>query len=279
VGTAAKGGVALAKTGIKVGAKELEKMADMANIAKAEAAAGKPMQWSSLEGAYSKKLEGGYGTVTTTVNGKVVENTVDYSSGVKGTQPTKVIDRLDELKLDGFNPYDNPRYKEMSPDQQKTFLKEYNKQLQAQQDAINSMTADEFKIARDAYIQQGRNPAADSMQRSLGREFEREVSESIRQSLINKGVDRSTATQMAKDRAKEIRSSLAALHEPDMVAGGWTTPAPVRMGDTNVNSSIGASWSSRLSSVDQAVDTAISTGAGSAKLNVRLELLRGAQAR
>ena len=75
------------------------------------------------------------------------------------------------------------------------------------------------------------------------------------------------------------QSSLAALHEPDMVAGGWTTPAPVRMGDTNVNSSIGASWSSRLSSVDQTVDTAISNGTGSAKLNVRLELLRGAQAR
>ncbi|MBC3346496.1 hemagglutinin repeat-containing protein [Pseudomonas sp. SWRI196] len=279
VGTAAKGGVTLAKAGIKVGAEGLEKMADMAKIAKAEASAGKPMNWTSVEGAYSGKLEGGYGPGTTTANGKVVENTMDYSSGVKGAQTTKVVDRLDELKLDGFNPYDNPRYKEMSPDQQRIFLKEYNKQLQAQQDAINSMTADEFKIARDAYIQQGRNPAADSMQRSLGREFEREVSESIRQGLINKGVDRSTATQLAKDRAKEIKSSLAALHEPDMVAGGWTTPAPVRMGDTNVNSSIGASWSSRLSSVDQAVDSAISTGAGSAKLNVRLELLRGAQAR
>ncbi|WP_235399585.1 hemagglutinin repeat-containing protein [Pseudomonas ogarae] len=84
VGTAAKGGVALAKTGIKVGAKELEKMADMANIAKAEASAGKPMNWTSVEGAYSGKLEGGYGPGTTTFNGKVVENTGEYSVGAKG---------------------------------------------------------------------------------------------------------------------------------------------------------------------------------------------------
>nr|WP_223472662.1 MULTISPECIES: hemagglutinin repeat-containing protein [unclassified Pseudomonas] len=88
VGTAAKGGVALAKTGIKVGAKELEKMADMANIAKAEAAAGKPMQWSSVEGAYSKKLEGGYSPGTTTVNGKVVENAGEYNVGAKGAGTT-----------------------------------------------------------------------------------------------------------------------------------------------------------------------------------------------
>ena len=84
MGTAAKGGVALAKTGIKVGAKELEKMADMANIAKAEASAGKPMNWTSVEGAYSGKLEGGYGPGTTTFNGKVVENTGEYSVGAKG---------------------------------------------------------------------------------------------------------------------------------------------------------------------------------------------------
>ncbi len=73
VGTAAKGGVALAKTGIKVGAEGLEKMADMAKIAKAEVSAGKPLQWSSVEGRIARNLRG-YGPGTTTVNGKVVEN-------------------------------------------------------------------------------------------------------------------------------------------------------------------------------------------------------------
>ena len=89
VGTAAKGGLTLAKAGIKVGAEGLEKMADMAKIAKAEASAGKPMNWTSVEGAYSGKLEGGYGPGTTTVNGKVVENPGDYSAGIK--KPSKVL--------------------------------------------------------------------------------------------------------------------------------------------------------------------------------------------
>nr|WP_306110016.1 DNA/RNA non-specific endonuclease [Pseudomonas sp. PICF6] len=89
VGTAAKGGVTLAKAGIRVGAERLEKMADMAKIAKAEASAGKPMDWTSVEGAYSKKLEGGYGPGTTIVNGKVVENPADYSAGIK--KPSKVL--------------------------------------------------------------------------------------------------------------------------------------------------------------------------------------------
>ena len=98
VGTAAKGGLALAKTGIKVGAEGLEKMADMAKIAKAEASAGKPMNWTSVEGAYSGKLEGGYGPGTTTFNGKVVDNPGEYSVGVKGAGPT----------LERGLAYDNP---------------------------------------------------------------------------------------------------------------------------------------------------------------------------
>ncbi|MFJ3469411.1 polymorphic toxin type 15 domain-containing protein [Pseudomonas sp. NPDC090201] len=77
--------------------------------------------------------------------------------------------------------------------------------------------------------------------------------------------------------AKAIRSHLAALHDPDMVAGGWFSPEPVRMGDSLVNSSIGGSWPSRLKGLDGAVSSAIANGSGEAKMNVRLELLRGRQ--
>ena len=156
-------------------------------------------------------------------------------------------------------------------------MKEYNKQLKSQESAINSMTAEEFKIARETFAQQSRNPDADAMQRRLGRQFERNVAESIQKSLIAKGVDLQEATVQAKARAKEIKSSLAALHEPDMVAGGWLKPEPTRMGNANVNSSIGSSWSSRLPALDDMVNNAVLNGNGSAKLNVRLELLRGAK--
>jgi filamentous hemagglutinin len=47
------------------------------------------------------------------------------------------------------------------------------------------------------------------------------------------------------------------------------------MGNSVINSSIGASWPSRLKALDEAVDNAIASGGGAAKMNVKLELLRG----
>lgn len=245
VGGAAKAGVTLAKTGIKMGRAGLEKMAAKAEVLVKEAPVAK------VELPPAGKPAAGAGTVAT-------------------------VERLDELPVKQFNPYDNPRYKEMTPTEQQAYLKEYNKQLQAQQDAINNMTADEFKFAREAFDSTGRNPDAVALQRKFGREFERSVAENIQKGLVNNGVDPKVAAQMAKARAKEIKSNLAALHEPDMVAGGWVKPDPVRMGNSNVNSSIGASWSSRLPLLDETVRKAVEAGNGSAKLNIRLELARGA---
>jgi filamentous hemagglutinin len=115
-----------------------------------------------------------------------------------------------------------------------------------------------------------------AMQRQKGRQFENEVADSIREKLVAGGMDAREARTVAKARAKEIRSNLAALHEPDMVAGGWAAPAPTRMGDSVVNSSIGASWSSKLPAIDEMAANAIANGNGGAQLNIRLELLRGA---
>ncbi|ELS43227.1 polymorphic toxin type 15 domain-containing protein [Pseudomonas syringae] len=188
------------------------------------------------------------------------------------------LERLEELKIKDFNPYENPRFKEMSSVEKQKFLKNYSAQLKAQQDAINNMTAEEFKSARDSYKSFGRNPAADAMQRRMGKQLEREIAEKIQKTLVKKGVDIREAIIQAKARAKEVRSTVAALHEPDMVAGGWLNPNPVRMGDSSVNSSIGGSWSSRLNALDDAVESAMLNGNGSAKLNVRLNVLRGATA-
>ena len=144
-------------------------------------------------------------------------------------------------------------------------------------EAFNALACVLLEAAPCFYIQNGRNPIAESMQKSLGNELESLIFNNIRQHLISKNVPPSEATEMAKARAKAIRSNLAALHEPDMVAGGYNAPAPVRMGDKNVNSSIGGSWPSRIPETDNAVNTAIANGNGNARLNVRLELLRGAK--
>lgn len=185
------------------------------------------------------------------------------------------LSRLDEHPVEAFDPYENKNVKNMTPEQRKAYLKEYDKQLRAQQDALNDLSANEFKAARDAFRKEGRNPDAEAAQRRMGKQFEREVAESIRQDLVSKGMDAKMATTLAKERAKVIKSNLAALHEPDMVAGGHSKPQPIRMGNSNINSAIGPSWRSRLPAIDDMVKNAIQSGYGNAKLNVRLDILRG----
>ncbi len=46
-------------------------------------------------------------------------------------------------------------------------------------------------------------------------------------------------------RADKIMDKLAALHEPDMVAGGWHDPKPSGLGNRSVNSAIGGSWNKK----------------------------------
>ena len=77
--------------------------------------------------------------------------------------------------------------------------------------------------------------------------------------------------------ADEVMNKLAALHEPDMVSGGWNHPEPTGMGRADVNSSIGASWNQndRVAGMDREAENAIKSGRGDQKMNVKLEPCRG----
>lgn len=203
-------------------------------------------------------------------------------------KPTK----LPKKKLKCFSPYDNKFFKSMSPADQKKYLKEYNRQLKRQQDAINDMSAKEFSLARKAYKNEGRNKISRKMQEEYRDEQKKIIENSIQKSLQNSGVTgRDYIKKRAAERTEEIMRNMAALHEPDMVAGGWHDPKPRGLGDTKVNSSIGGSWprkvevidsstsktikESRIASMEKTANEAIKNGQGSAKMNVELEVCRG----
>ena len=84
------------------------------------------------------------------------------------------------------------------------------------------------------------------------------------------------ATALATQKAKDIKSNLAALHNPDMKAGGYNSPKPEGMGDASINSSIGSSWNQdkRIEDMDSHVDDAIKNGAGDEKMNVELKVCK-----
>ncbi|HET7795476.1 MAG TPA: polymorphic toxin type 15 domain-containing protein, partial [Rhizobacter sp.] len=68
-----------------------------------------------------------------------------------------------------------------------------------------------------------------------------------------------------------IMSSLAALHDPDMIAGGRNEIGG--FGDRKVNSSIGSQWSKegRVAEMDRAAEQALKSQGPDAKMNVTLE--------
>lgn len=78
-------------------------------------------------------------------------------------------------------------------------------------------------------------------------------------------------------RSIAFRSDPAALHDPDMVAGGWLSPEPVKMGDPQVNPSSEVVGRAACKALDERVSVAIANGSGQAQMNIRLELLRGTE--
>lgn len=169
-----------------------------------------------------------------------------------------------------------------SDSERQRYLSDYQRQLNRQQDGINNMTIDEYRLARDAYRTQGRNPVADAMQESTRRQAREDIQSSILRSLIGKPDwdDFEVADIEATNRTSEIMDKLAALHDPDMVSGGWHNPMPTGMGNSSINSSIGSSWNQkdRLGTIDSQMNEVMSRtndiNRGQSKMNIQLEVCR-----
>jgi len=182
-----------------------------------------------------------------------------------------------EHKVPCFHPFDKKKFMRMSKDEQKAYLKEMATQLKRQENAINELSATDYKAARDAFKALNRNPAAAAAQETFNERALSRISASIRASLRKAGMSTQEAKTEAATRAKQVMDKLAALHDPDMVAGGWMDPQPKGLGRRDVNSSIGASWNQndRVAGMDREAERAINSGRGEQKMNVKLEPCRG----
>ncbi|WP_372240373.1 polymorphic toxin type 15 domain-containing protein [Pseudomonas sp. MN1F] len=76
------------------------------------------------------------------------------------------------------------------------------------------------------------------------------------------------AKKLSAKQAKETMSSLAALHNPDLIAGGRDVISD--FGDRQVNSTIGPQWRSRVGELIQSIEKQSKEGGASGFLNVRL---------
>ena len=101
-------------------------------------------------------------------------------------------------------------------------------------------------------------------------DFSTDLEVSLNKSYRKK-MTKAEAKQAAKKRTLEIMNNLAALHDPDMIAGGADKVS--RMGNRRVNSSIGSLWrrKSRLIQMDEQAQRALEMLGPDAKMNVSLE--------
>ena len=127
--------------------------------------------------------------------------------------------------------------------------KEYEQQLNDQQEGLNKLTLEEYKNNRETYIKNGRNPEGQKYQTAA-----RDKEVLNRQlAYMKKGVDSNKALQLAKQDVK----GLAALHGPDQIAGGRADNI-TGLGNSGINSSIGSQWKSRVNVLDDYVNSKIS---------------------
>lgn len=139
---------------------------------------------------------------------------------------------------------------------------EFERQLKGQQDGLNRLTVEDFleNIANPAK----RDPRIAKIAR---KELYDKLQERIQRDLM-KTMSAIEARKLSVKQAKETMSSLAALHNPDLIAGGRDTISD--FGDRQVNSSIGPQWKSRVDGLKVAAEKASRSGVGSGLLNVKL---------
>ncbi|MCJ0804867.1 polymorphic toxin type 15 domain-containing protein [Vibrio vulnificus] len=94
-------------------------------------------------------------------------------------------------------------------------------------------------------------------QNAARKDYTKEIRESLIKSYRKQGKSAREAERLAITETEKTLEELAALHDPDMIAGG--DDKINRLGNTNVNSSLGSQWSKagRITGIDEAAEKAL----------------------
>lgn len=177
-------------------------------------------------------------------NSHVAENSIrDFISkiegiNIKGSKGTSNGGKhlYDVSRLDKIEIRFNRNYKHDS--------EEFARQLKAQEEGMNKLTADEYLKNRERYIAEGRAIEGNAAQQAAR---EKALSKKIEE-LFEDGM----SWEEAEKNAEIWLKTQAALHNPDQIAGG--NPLHIGgMGDKRINSSLGSQWKYRIDIVDEKI--------------------------
>lgn len=199
---------------------------------------------------------------------------------VQGTQAVSEAQTPSQMKKAGKadEPEAAPRPQPMKRHDVKCFKNgteapdlEYDRQLADQEAGLNDLTVQEYLDGRERYQQvarQGTGKAQEAARAKYAAELER----SYKAALAKKGVFGEAAAKQAAAMTAEKMGTLAALHNPDMIAGG--KDMVTQLGDKRVNSSIGSQWRDRVAALDKAAAEVPAAQRGSTKMSAKLTRCR-----
>lgn len=161
-------------------------------------------------------------------------------------------------KVRCFEPNDLPKAK----------IPEFDRQLAGQERGINDMTVEEYLKGRELFGNKDvvRDP---KVAREARFDYQEQLTDKLFRQSRTEGLSVREAEKKAAEMATEKMKTLAALHNPDMVAAG--KDAISDFGDRNVNSRIGAQWKTRVAELDEAVKRIPEIDRSSIKMNAKLE--------
>lgn len=149
----------------------------------------------------------------------------------------------------------NPTHRESE------FAYQRNEQIEALQD----VSVADWLRRREEYGESGRTPEALQAQKKAR---DRAFADMIDELVEEHGVPEDVAEQAARDWLK----TQAATHRLDGIAGGDILDLS-GVGDSNVNSSLGSQWRSRVGGIQQTVDRFVQSNPGADLDRVYLNLL------
>lgn len=130
--------------------------------------------------------------------------------------------------------------------------KEFSRQLKGQERGLNSQTLIENMENRAAF-ERRKMETGNGRDLSEGKKAQDIAREKATQSRVESNQKNGMSYSEAKAEAEKWIKTQSALHNPDQIAGG--NPAKVsRMGDSNVNSSIGSQWRTRVDQLAKGVE-------------------------
>ncbi|MEX5353524.1 DUF6861 domain-containing protein [Pseudomonas juntendi] len=139
---------------------------------------------------------------------------------------------------------------------------EFKRQLNGQEDGLNGMTVEEFLEKVESPNQRNKGLA------QRARRKEQEVIQEKFAKELRKTMDPSEAQRIAIEKARNRMSITAALHNPDLIAGGRDVISD--FGDRQVNSIIGPQWKTKIPNLKKAAETVPLELRGSTRMNIKL---------